>query len=84
MPVYNYRSYPPMDSGADSREFAIEQLEDENTLVVDPQTGYPVKRVLVAGQTFSIPLQTSGGAYTQAHVSKRQRQGCCGRGCGCH
>jgi predicted nucleic acid-binding Zn ribbon protein len=76
MPIYTYRTYPPEGSGVEPREFELEQSMAENSLVTDPESGYPVKRVFKAGHIFI--------ANTKPEPTPRGRASCCGRGCGCH
>jgi len=59
MPLYFYRTYPPLEAGVDSWEFAYEQEINDNLLVVDPKSGYPVKRVNRACEVYLPPLKNS-------------------------
>lgn len=79
MQKYTYRTYPPSNSGVEPWEFEVEQDEGESSLTSDPQSGYPVKRVLQSGHAFDPNLQLA-----QLKDSQGPEGGCCGGGCGCH
>jgi hypothetical protein len=73
MPIYVYRTYPPEGSVVASKEFEVEQSIHANALVTDPESGFPVKRVISGGYVY---LPNSKGTPSSSS--------CCGGGCGCH
>jgi predicted nucleic acid-binding Zn ribbon protein len=78
MPIYTYRTYPPEGSGVEPKEFELEQSIHDNSLVTDPESGFPVKRVIKAGYVYI----AGGKGYSPDSGSSEST--CCGGGCGCH
>ena len=73
MTTYVYATIP-RDSADEPRYFEIKQSMKEPPLTVHPETGEPVRRVILGG------LGIMGGA--KADKQPAPRGGCCG-GCGC-
>ncbi len=67
MPTYVYETL-----GEEKRRFEIRQSMTEPALTTDPETGEPVRRVIVGGY-----------GWTGAQASS-DSVGSCGTGCGCH
>jgi len=72
MITYVYETIPPAESGEEVRQFEYSQPIGAEPLKHDPDTGYPVKRVVTGG--LGVLLRNGGGG----------EGGCCGGWCGCH
>jgi predicted nucleic acid-binding Zn ribbon protein len=72
MPIYIYETIP-VKPGAKPRSFEIRQSMNDAPLQKHPETGEPVRRVVLGGLGV-LSSKPSGG-----------RSGpCCGSHCGCH
>jgi predicted nucleic acid-binding Zn ribbon protein len=82
MPTYVYRTYPPVGSGIEPQEFEVEQSIHDNSLLTDPRTGLPVKRVIKGGYVYV--AKTKSSSSPSPSPSPSSSPSCCGGGCGCH
>lgn len=73
MPTYIYETVPQNDVEAPQR-FEVRQSMNDKALTHHPDSGVPVRRVIVGGTGFS-------GAKSS---SSAPSGGSCGSGCGCH
>lgn len=84
MPIFTYRTYPPVGSGVESREFDLEQSMDDNILITDSETGFPVKRVVKGGHIYASSSKYDSSNPSPPASSSVSSSSCCGGGCGCH
>ncbi len=75
MPTYIYEVIPESEAET-PRRFEVRQSMKDAPLTTDPETGRPVRRVIIGGTG----LMGGGGAATPV----RSGGGSCGTGCGCH
>ena len=75
MTTYVYETIPQI-AGEEPRRFEIKQSMNDQPLTHDPDSGAPVRRVVLGGY----------GIKTSAKPAPRKPSGhsCCGGGCGCH
>ena len=76
MPTYIYETIPQNDVEQPKR-FEVRQGMTEKPFTHHPDTGMPVRRVIVGG-TGVMGSKSSGSG------SASPRGGSCGTGCGCH
>jgi predicted nucleic acid-binding Zn ribbon protein len=76
MPTYIYETLPQNEVEAPKR-FEVRQSMNDKALTHHPDTGVPVRRVIVGGTGFS-------GAKSGGSGSSAPSGGSCGTGCGCH
>ena len=76
MPTYVYQTVP-RESGAPPSSFEVKQSMRDLPLTVHPETGEPVRRVILGG------LGILRGGKSVKPAPKPAGGGCCG-GCGCH
>jgi predicted nucleic acid-binding Zn ribbon protein len=76
MTTYVYETIPAK-SGEKPRYFEIKQSMKEAALTKHPETGEPIRRVVLGG--FGV---LSSGKSESAAPAKAPS--CCGPGCGCH
>jgi predicted nucleic acid-binding Zn ribbon protein len=75
MPTYLYEVIPESEIET-PRRFEVRQSMKDAPLTTDPETGRPVRRVILGGTG----LMGGGSASAPARPSG----GSCGTGCGCH
>ncbi len=75
MPTYIYEVIPESETET-PRRFEVRQSMKDAPLTTDPETGRPVRRVIIGGTGLM-----GGGA---AAAPARSGGGSCGTGCGCH
>lgn len=75
MPTYLYEVIPESETEM-PRRFEVRQSMKDAPLTTDPETGRPVRRVILGGTGLM-----GGGS---ASASTRTSGGSCGTGCGCH
>ena len=76
MPTYIYEVIPESEAET-PRRFEVRQSMKDAPLATDPETGRPVRRVIIGGTG----LMGGGGAVA---APARSSGGSCGTGCGCH
>ena len=74
MPTYLYESVPERE-GDEPRRFEVRQSIREDALIVDPQTGRPVRRIITGGLG---PLTTRRAVGPLAGAGHDAGAGCCG------
>jgi predicted nucleic acid-binding Zn ribbon protein len=74
MPTYIYEVIPESETET-PRRFEVRQSMKDAPLTTDPETGRPVRRVIIGGTGLM-----GGGSTAPA----RPTGGSCGSGCGCH
>lgn len=77
MPTYVYETIPQFE-GDQPKRFEIKQSMKDAALTKHPDSGQPVRRVVVGGTGFMGVGGSSGGS------SAASSGGSCGTGCGCH
>lgn len=75
MPTYIYETVPQNEVEAPKR-FEVRQSMNDKALTHHPDTGAPVRRVIIGGTGF-MGAKSSGG-------NSAPSGGSCGSGCGCH
>ncbi|MFZ4593303.1 MAG: FmdB family zinc ribbon protein [Verrucomicrobiaceae bacterium] len=75
MPTYIYETLPQNEVEAPKR-FEVRQSMNDKALTNHPDTGVPVRRVIVGGTGFSGAKSSSSSSAPSG--------GSCGTGCGCH
>lgn len=76
MPTYIYETVPQNEVEVPKR-FEVRQSMNDQALTHHPDTGMPVRRVIVGGTGFM-------GAKSSSGSSAPSSGGSCGSGCGCH
>jgi len=76
MPTYIYEVIPESETET-PRRFEVRQSMKDAPLATDPESGRPVRRVIIGGTGL---MGGGGGAAAPA----RSAGGSCGTGCGCH
>lgn len=76
MTTYVYQTIPACDC-EEPRYFEIKQSMKDAPLTKHPETGEPVKRVILGGFGFLEKGKSSSSPSPAPH-------GCCGGSCGCH
>lgn len=77
MATYVYETIP-QDPAEKPVRFEIQQSMKDDALTEHPETGQPVKRVIVGGYGFTM------GGNTPAPAPSNGGSCCSGGGCGCH
>ena len=77
MTTYVYETIPRMP-GEEPRRFEVRQSMNDQPLANHPETGEPVRRVVLGG----FGIKTS--AKPQRPSRPPSGHSCCGGGCGCH
>ena len=84
MPTYVYETIPQKPGDA-VVQFEIKQSMRDNALTKHPETGMPVRRIIIGGigligantgRSSESAAPASGGAHSHS-------DGCCGGACGC-
>lgn len=75
MPTYIYETVPQNEIEAPKR-FEVRQSMNDKALTHHPDTGVPVRRVIVGGTGFRGAKSAGSNAPSTG--------GSCGSGCGCH
>jgi len=75
MPVYTYETIPA--DATPPRRFDVRQLMSDPPLAADPETGLPVRRVIVGGNAVLTAARTSAAEAPAVPA------GGCGSGCAC-
>jgi predicted nucleic acid-binding Zn ribbon protein len=73
MPTYVYETIPEVE-GQQPKRFEIRQSMKDAPLTQDPDSGLPVRRVIVGGT----------GVMGGGSAGTAPSGGSCGTGCGCH
>ena len=77
MPTYVYETIPQAE-GEQPKRFEIRQSMMDAALTNHPDSGQPIRRVVVGGTGFS------GASSSSSSSSRPSGGGSCGTGCGCH
>lgn len=78
MPTYVYETIPQSE-GEQPLRFEVRQSMTENALTAHPESGRPVRRVIIGGTGVMGGASGSSGSSTRSSGG-----GSCGTGCGCH
>jgi len=78
MTTYVYQTIPQLP-GAEPSCFEVKQSMRDRPLTVHPETGEPVRRLILGGLGIM-----SGGKQVRQAPASTGAGGCCGGGCGCH
>ncbi len=79
MPTYIYETIPQFEGDLPKR-FELKQSMKDSALTQHPDSGQPVRRVIVGGTGV---MGGSGGSASTSS-GKGSSSGSCGTGCGCH
>ena len=77
MTTYVYQTIPQLPGAVPCR-FEVKQSMRDRPLTEHPETGEPVRRVILGG------LGILSGGKSVSPTPAPARGGCCGGGCGCH
>ncbi len=73
MTTYLYETLPTK-KGEKPKQFEFRQSMKDSPLTMHPETGEPIKRVILGGY----------GLLQKGTATSAAPQGACGSGCGCH
>ncbi len=75
MPTYVYETIPAASASEPAARFELKQSMKDAALTHHPESGKPVRRVIIGG---------TGLMGAASSTSQTSTGGSCGTGCGCH